>query len=234
MNVLSLCDKTTVACLPWARAGATCVCLDIQHESVFPTPELVGEGRIFKVKADVTRLPKAVADIIAATKWDIVFAFPPCTHLAVSGARWFAAKGPEKLAEAMAIVNACRDICERSGAPWMLENPISRLATLWKKPSWYFSPWEYAGYLADPSEDAYTKLTAIWCSEDFVMPPKKPVALPEDPKLRHKIHRMAPSPDRADKRSVTPRGFAEATFIANCPVVEPRMWTGILRSDTAA
>jgi hypothetical protein len=214
MNVLSLCDKTTVACLPWAEAGATCVCIDIQHESVFPQPEIVGEGRIFKVRADVTNLPKAVADIIAATEWDIVFAFPPCTHLAVSGARWFKQKGDKALQEALAIVYACRDICEQSKAPWFIENPISRLSTRWRRPDFYFDPHEYAGYLDDPSQDAYTKRTALWTGGGFQMPVKKSVP----PVLGSKMHLMAPSPDRADKRSVTPLGFAIAVFAANCPL----------------
>jgi hypothetical protein len=205
---------------PWAEAGATCVCIDLQHESVFPKPELVGEGRIFKVRADVTRPPKAVEDIIRATEWDIVFAFPPCTHLAVSGARWFKQKGDKALQEALEIVWACREICERSGAPWLIENPISRLSTHWRHPDEYFHPWEYAGYLPPElqEEEAYTKKSSLWLGSGLVMPAKRPVTLPDDPAKRHKIHRMPPSPNRANLRSVTPRGLARAVFLANCPL----------------
>jgi hypothetical protein len=47
-------------------------------------------------------------------RYAIVFAAPPCTNLAVSGARWFKEKGVGGLTEAIEIVEACRRICEWS------------------------------------------------------------------------------------------------------------------------
>jgi len=72
--VLSLFDYTTNMVKPWAEAGYTCYCIDIQH----PKGE-TKEGNIIKVGADVrdvfSYLPRNVDDIV------IAFGFPPCTHL---------------------------------------------------------------------------------------------------------------------------------------------------------
>jgi hypothetical protein len=67
-------------------------------------------------------------------RYAIVFAFPPCTHFAVSGARWFQEKGMNGLTEALEVVEACRSICEWSEAPWMFENPVSTLSSYWRRP----------------------------------------------------------------------------------------------------
>ena len=139
-----------------------------------------------------------------------MFAFPPCTHLAVSGARWFKTKGLGALADALQLVERCRIIAEISGAPWMLENPVSTLSTYWRKPDVTFDPCDFGGYL-DPTGDAYTKKTCLWTGGGFVMPEPKPVA----PTERSPIHLMPPSDDRGDLRSVTPMGFAKAVFLAN-------------------
>lgn len=202
-TVISLCDRTGNMVRPWAEEGYVCYCLDIQH----PHPgnrEEVGNGVVYKTHFNV------LGKLNLALPPAIVFAFPPCTHLAVSGARWFQAKGMDALIEALTVVNACRRICESSGAPWMLENPVSTLATYWRKADYVFDPCDYAGYL-DTDEDAYTKKTCLWAGGGFVMPPTRRVT----PVYGSKMHRMGPSVDRAEKRSETPRGFARAVFEAN-------------------
>ncbi|MDF3208407.1 MULTISPECIES: hypothetical protein [Mesorhizobium] len=102
-----------------------------------------------------------------------------------------------------------------SGAPGFVENPIGVLSNIPHigKPHYWFEPFQYAGYLADPSTDAYTKKTGLWTFNGFVMPPKKPV----DPIDGSKMHLLPPSDDRADQRSATPAGFSLANFEANCP-----------------
>lgn len=65
------------------------------------------------------------------------------------------------------------------------------------------------------TDDHYTKKTAIWCGNDFVMPP-----MATDPSLSgvapdDRIHKAAPSAERANERSATPRGFARAVFNVN-------------------
>lgn len=200
--VLSLCDKTANMVRPWAEAGYHCTCVDIQHEGI--VGGRVGKGAILKEHGDVTNMGSSF------NGYDMVFAFPPCTHLAVSGARWFKAKGMDALIEALQVVNACRKIAEGSGAPYMIENPVSTLSTYWRKPDYYFDPYEYGGYLEDPREDAYTKKTCLWTGGGFVMPEKRPVPDPDD-----RIHKAPPSDDRGDIRSVTPMGFARAVYEAN-------------------
>lgn len=195
--VLSLCDESAVAVQPWADAGYRCVCVDLQpRESNHPNIE--------HVRADVRHWLPPKEDFA------IVMAWPPCTNLAVSGARWFADKGLRGLIEGLELVEACRAICEWSGAPWLLENPVGTLSTYWRKPDHRFDPCDFGDYL-DPPGDAYTKRTCLWTGGGFVMPEPKPVV----PVNGSKMHRLPPSEDRARLRSETPRGFAQAVFEAN-------------------
>jgi len=198
---LSLCDFTTNMLKPWAEAGYRCIAVDIQH----PKATNVNDG-IELIGADVTEYLPPQGD------YAICFAFPPCTHLAASGARWFANKGLGALVEALRIVEACRRICEWTGAPYMIENPIGTLSTYWRKPDYIFNPCDYGGYLYPPG-DHYTKKTCLWTGNGFVMPDKRPV----QPLLGSKMHRMPPSIDRSNLRSVTPMGFARAVYEANTP-----------------
>lgn len=183
---------------PWIDAGYQAITVDLQES------ETANPARHHFV-ADVTRWRYPLRFGQPA----IVFAFPPCTHLAVSGARWFKDKGLRSLIEALSIVDACREICETSGAPWMLENPVSTLATYWRKPDHAFHPHEFTAF--EPA-DNYTKKTCLWTGGGFVMPRPAPAAIgePDD-----RIHKAPPSDKRADFRSATPLGFAKAVFEAN-------------------
>jgi hypothetical protein len=198
-TVVSLCDYSGVMVAPWAEAGYRAVCIDTQHER-----GARDDGGVVLMGQDVTQIE-------AVRNAEIVFAFPPCTNLAVSGARWFKDKGLRGLIDALEVVEACRRIAEGSGAPWMIENPVSTLSTYWRKPDHIFNPCDYAGYL-DSDEDAYTKKTCLWVGGGFVMPEPKRM----EPVHGSKMHLMAPSPERANLRSRTPRGFALAVFQANC------------------
>ena len=199
MVVLSLCDYTGNMVKPWAEAGYECICVDIRHE-----PGERKKNGITFVGADIRDwLPPRL-------DYEIVFAFPPCTNLAVSGARWFKDKGLKGLIEGLELVERCREICEWSGAPYMIENPVSTLSTYWRKPDYTFNPCDYGGYLNPPS-DHYTKKTCLWTGNGFVMPPKKPV----EPSEGSKMHLLPPSKDRANIRSETPKGFAMAVYDSN-------------------
>lgn len=198
--VLSLCDLTTNMLKPWADAGYRCIAIDIQH----PEGVSIRDG-IEMVGADITEYLPPLGD------YAICFAFPPCTHLAVSGARWFPRKGLGALCEALRIVEVCRRICEWTGAPYLIENPVSTLSTYWRKPDYTFNPCDYGGYL-NPPGDHYTKKTCLWVGNGFIMPAKLPV----EPISGSKMHRLPPSPERANLRSATPLGFAHAVFEANC------------------
>ncbi len=186
---------------PWAEAGFECICVDLKHDGARTT------GGITYLGADLLDwLPPP-------RRYAIVFAFPPCTNVAVSGARWFREKGLGGLSEAVDLLEACRRICEWSEAPWMIENPMSTFSSYWRKPDYSFDPCEYGGYL-DPPGDAYTKKTCLWAGNGFVMPDRKTV----EPLEGSKMHLMPPTPDRSDRRSETPMGFAQATFKANAAI----------------
>jgi hypothetical protein len=200
MTVLSLCDRTGNMVRSWAEAGFECICVDLRH----PAGTHLSDG-ITYVGADVRIWIPPMDREYAA-----VFAFPPCTDMAVSGARWFRDKGLASLIESLEIVEACRRICEASGAPYMIENPVSTLSTYWREPDCVFDPCDYGGYLS-PAGDNYTKKTCLWTGNGFIMPSSRRV----EPVQGSLMHRMPPSDDRADLRAVTPMGFARAVFEAN-------------------
>lgn len=198
--VVSLFDQTTNMVRPWAEAGFLCYCVDLLH-----VPGEQRAGNIIRVGTDVRDWLPPYAAI------QMLFAFPPCTHVAVSGARWFQDKGLGSLIESLELFEAAVRIAEWTKAPYMIENPVSTVSTYWRKPDFIFDPWQYGGYLS-PSADAYTKKTCLWTGNGFVMPKAKPVR----PVDGSRMHRLAPSEGRAALRSVTPRGFAQAVFEANC------------------
>ena len=199
-TVISLCDRTGQMVAPWAEAGWDCLCLDLQHSIRRDRVE----GRVTYRWADVRSVTPAELPQPA-----IIFAFPPCTHLAVSGARDFAKKGLQGLIDGLQVVEACRKLCEWYGVPWMLENPVSRLSSCWRKPDHIFQPWEYG--------DLHSKATCLWTGGGFAMP--TPIHESEPAGVEQTIWKMTPGPDRANKRAETPPGFARAVFQAN----EPRL-----------
>lgn len=146
-----------------------------------------------------------------------VFAFPPCTHVAVSGARWFQDKGIGSLIDALQLFKAAVRIAEWTGAPYMIENPVSTISSYWRKPDFTFDPCDYGGYLKPPG-DAYTKRTCLWTGNGFVMPQKRRVS----PTEGSRMHLLAPSKNRDALRSITPKGFAQAVWKANCRHPLPR------------
>ncbi len=125
--------------------------------------------------------------------WDLMIAHPPCTHLAVSGARWFKEKQTEQ-AQALQFV---RDLM---GAPIKriaLENPISIISSRIRKPDQIIQPWQFG--------HGETKATCLWLKN---LPLLKPTNIVEGREAR--IHKMPPSPDRWKERSRTFLGIAEA------------------------
>lgn len=202
--VLSLCDRTGNMVRPWLDAGYECWILDVQHP-----PGEQRDGLLVRVGADVRDWLPPRAEYAAA------FAFPPCTHLAVSGARWFRRKGLRALSEAIDIFGACVRICEWTGGPWIVENPVSVIASHFRKPDFTFDPCDYG--------DPWTKKSCLWTGGGFVMPAKQRI----EPTLGSIIHRMPPSADRVNRRSETPMGFAAAVFEANRPEKTPTAVAGV-------
>lgn len=125
--------------------------------------------------------------------WDLMIAHPPCTHLAVSGARWFKDKQAEQ-AEALDFVRLLMDAPIPRIA---IENPISVISTKIRKPDQIVQPWQFG--------HGETKATCLWLKG---LPLLTPTDIVEGREAR--IHRMAPSADRWKKRSETYTGIAQA------------------------
>lgn len=155
-TAIFLCDKTGVMARPWANAGHTCYCVDVQHSIRRDRIEAVGNGKIIYAWGDARSWTPPVSNIA------FMAAFPPCTHLSLSGARDFQKKRGFMLADALQIFDSCKLACVYSGAKYMLENPKSRLSTHRESPTYKFHPWEYAGYLLDPEAENTTKETWLW------------------------------------------------------------------------
>lgn len=128
------------------------------------------------------------------TGWDIIIAHPPCTDLAVSGARWMAKKGPERIAAALAFVRLLMNAdCPRIA----VENPVSIISTRIRKPDQIIQPWMFG--------HPETKATCLWLKN---LPPLKPTNIVEGRKPR--VHFASPGPDRWKERSRTLPGIAAA------------------------
>jgi len=125
--------------------------------------------------------------------WDLMIAHPPCTHLAVSGARWFKDKVKEQreaIAFFMVLANA-------PISRIAIENPVGIMSTRWRKPDQYIQPWQFG--------HGETKKTGLWLKR---LPPLHPTRIVSG--RIHRIHRMPPGKDRWRERSRTYEGIATA------------------------
>ena len=128
-------------------------------------------------------------------KWDMILAFPPCTHLAVSGARWFKEKREDGRQQKgidffLEFTNIpCPRVC--------IENPVGIMSSIWRKPDQIIQPWQFG--------HGETKATCLWLKG---LPRLKPTDIVEG--RENRIHRMPPSADRGRLRGITYQGIAEA------------------------
>ena len=127
--------------------------------------------------------------------WDLMIAHPPCTHLAVSGARHFKAKQESGVQqEALEFV---RLLLEADIPKIALENPISIISSKIRKPDQIIQPWQFG--------HGETKATCLWLKG---LPKLVPTNIVEGREQR--IHKMPPSPNRWKERSRTYQGIADA------------------------
>ena len=137
------------------------------------------------IKGDVRRFLE--------NNWGAMIAFPPCTHLAVSGAAWFKSKAKEQKEAIdffMDLVNApIPKIC--------IENPISIMSTKYRKPDQIIHPWQFG--------HGETKATCLWLKNLPKLQPTNIVGGRDN-----RIHRMPPGPNRGKDRSRTYQGIANA------------------------
>jgi site-specific DNA-cytosine methylase len=137
--------------------------------------------------------------------WDLIISHPPCTHLAVSGARHFAEKQADgRQQEALDFV---RMILAANAAHIALENPVSIISSHIRKPDQTIQPWQFG--------HGEVKATCLWLKNLPLLRPTHveggdlftPAApIERDPR----VWRMPPGPDRWKERSRTYRGIADA------------------------
>ncbi|EBQ8762758.1 DNA cytosine methyltransferase [Salmonella enterica] len=221
MIIWSLFDGSGIMGLPWAEYGHTVYCFNadsanhgeykikMQHPNLHYVNQWIDAD--FAIKRELLGTPAP----------GIIFAFPDCTMFSGAGAKH--ERDAAELAYALGNAKMVQALGERYSCPWMVENPVGKMSTHWRKPDYYFHPYEYGGYMHGgeevfhpkmPAYDGYTKKTCIWAGGGFVMPEKKPGPI--------NIGMFwgwrwlgGNSPRTKQLRSLTPRGFARAVFLAN-------------------
>jgi len=125
--------------------------------------------------------------------WDLMIAHPPCTYLAVSGARWF----KDKTEEQVQAIDFFMALIEAPIPRIAAENPISIMSTRYRKPDQIIQPWQFG--------HGETKATCLWLKG---LPKLTPTDVVDGRAQR--VHRLPPGPDRWKERSRTFPGIAKA------------------------
>jgi hypothetical protein len=127
--------------------------------------------------------------------WDLMIAHPPCTHLSVSGARYFAAK--RKDGRQQAAIDFFMMLANASIPMIVIENPVCIMSTHYRKPDQIIQPWQFG--------HGETKATCLWLKGIPKLTPTNIVSGRAD-----RVHKLPPSPDRWKLRSATYQGIADA------------------------
>lgn len=216
--VYALFDGSGISVLDWAKAGHTCYCFnadEADHGEYFIKME---HPNIHYINIWID---ESFHENINLPPPDIIFSFPSCTFTSGSGSKH--ERTDEEKSETLKLAKYVEWLGEEYyNCPWYVENPVGSLSTEWRKPNYYFHPYEFGGYLTNeegsfhhhmPLRDGYTKKTCIWCGNGLVWPLKRPVAhcgyFWGWAKLGGK------STKTKVLRSLTPRGFARAIFKYN-------------------
>ena len=179
MKILVACEESQAVCKAFRAKGREAFSCDIQPCSG-GKPEWHYEGDVLPIMRDAS--------------WDLVIAFPPCTDLAVSGARWFKEKQADGRQQAsIEFFKAFTELKCR----WAIENPIGIMSTHYRKPDQIIQPWMFG--------HGETKATCLWLNG---LPELKPTNIVEGREQR--IWKLPPSADRAKLRSKTFQGIADA------------------------
>jgi hypothetical protein len=145
------------------------------------------DGSEYHLQADVL-------DVLDGSEhWDLMIAHPPCTHLAVSGARWFKEKAQEQEAALAFVARLLNAPIQRIA----LENPISIISSKIRKPDQIIQPWQFG--------HGEVKATCLWLKS---LPTLKPTDIVDGRVPR--VHYASPGHDRWKERSRTMQGIAEA------------------------
>jgi len=233
--ILSFYDTTGEMVRPWAEQGKTCICFDIQNDG--RVQEFASGGSIEYRYADL--YPRNAYDDLIREFEDVemVFGFPVCTDLAVSGAKHWEKKRKANPAFQEIAVGRALDIARFARivkAPYMIENPVGAMSTLWRKPDMYFHPYEFGRWIGEHEaehprwpeyiapRDAYRKKTGIWVGNGFRIPRRKAVEPVKADKfgMNRQFSKLGgKSAKTKNIRSATPRGFARAVWFENTTVI---------------
>jgi len=204
--ILDLCGGTGAWSKKYKEAGYTVINITLPFYDILKTA--IGYGTIIFQGGSEEPLTVRIKDIYG------ILAAPVCTMFSLARTR---AKTPRDLRQGMGLVIACLNIiweCRYNHklAFWCLENPMGYLRQFLGKPVFTFDPCDFG--------DPYTKKTDLWGY--FNIPKKKPIKLNQELIDRCKINnRRLPSiseitgSKQADKRAITPTGFAKAFYEAN-------------------
>ena len=179
MKVLVACEESQVVCQAFREKGHEAHSCDI-----LPTR---GKHPEWHIQDDVL---KHLND-----GWDMMIAFPPCDHLAVSGARWFADKRADGRQTKAMIFFGLLALAPMEKIA--IENPIGIMSTHYRKPDQIIQPWMFG--------HGETKATCLWLKN---LPKLKATNIVEGREQR--VFRMAPGPNRSRDRAVTYSGIATA------------------------
>ena len=176
MNILISCEESGTVRDAFIKRGHNAISCDLEP-SRKPGPHMQCDA----------------LEAVHSREWDMMIAFPPCTHLAVSGARWF----KDKLLEQAAALDFVRALLDAPIPRIALENPVSIISTRIRKPDQIIQPWQFG--------HGETKATCLWLKGLPLLTPTNIVSGREA-----RVHRMPPGPNRARNRSVTYQGIADA------------------------
>jgi hypothetical protein len=202
MNVLVACEESQRVCTAFREKGHNAFSCDILPCSG-GHPEWHIQGDVLKI-LNPYELPFGGKVIEFRTmdendyvieKWDLIVAFPPCTHLAVSGARYFEQK--RKDGRQQQGVDFFMEFTKADCEKIAIENPIGIMSTHYRKPDQIIQPWMFG--------HGETKATCLWLKN---MPKLEPTNIVDGREQR--IWRMPPGPERAKERSKTFPGIAKA------------------------
>jgi hypothetical protein len=134
-----------------------------------------------------------VESLLKVATFDLMIAFPPCTYLAVSGARWWQGREEEQ-EQALAFVQFLMDAPVKH---WAIENPVGKVSSAIRKPDQIIQPWQFG--------HGETKATCLWLNNLPLLTSTNVVEGREN-----RVHRMPPGPNRWKERSRTYSGVAQA------------------------
>jgi len=193
MNILVACEQSGRVRDAFIKRGHKAYSNDLEGvevEGLYPDMHLYGDTRWYLNDG-----------------WDMIIAFPPCTHLAVSGARYFAQK--RKDGRQQDAIEFFMDIAEADCPKIAIENPVGIMSTVWRKPDQIIQPYEFG--------DDASKKTCLWLKGlPLLVPTKRIKGRMVKGKERWANqtgsgqNRLGPSADRAKLRSETYPGISKA------------------------